>query len=357
LKNGDPVRDDPFAVSETLESLAKRWKEFLRNAVLSAALMFGLTFLMPSWYRSTVVILPPEETEQMSTGLNIQKFLSRMPTLGVPSYYSPSDIFCAILSSRTVQEATIRRFDLMKEYHQKSMEPALREFRRHAKVTMAADGTITVSAEDPSPVRAAGIANAMIEELDHYNVGRRNLQARRTRIFLEGRVAETDSLTRGSEAALRAYQESHHVIAPVEAEQTNVAPIADLMARKISLQVRLSVLRSYLREDNEEITQQRSELDELNRQLGSMPRVENELARLTRDVRLYQQVYTLLSAQLEDARLREFLNTPTVTVLDPAVPSERHSAPVRRLWVAGAVILTTLVTALWYRRPIQTENA
>ena len=123
------------------------------------------------------------------------------------------------------------------------------------------------------------------------------------------------------------------------------------MAKKISLEVRLSVLRSYLREENEEVTQTRTELDQLNRQLVNMPGVENQLARLMRDVRLYQQVYALLSAQLEDARLREFMNTPTVTVLDPAVPSERRSAPIRRMWVSGAALLAALATALWIERP------
>jgi tyrosine-protein kinase Etk/Wzc len=340
-----------------LGDVTRHWKMLVLNAVIAGAVMFGLTFLMPSWYRSTVVILPPEETEQLSTGLNIQRFLSRMPSLGaLPSYYTPSDIYRAILASRTVHEAVIRRFGLMDEYRQKSMERTLVAFRPHVRVTLAPDGTIAVAVEDHSRERAAQVANSMIDELDRYNVERRNQQARRTRVFLEGRVTEIDSLARTSEATLRAYQETHHVVAPVDADMTSVAPLADLMAKKISLEVRLSVLRSYLREENEEITQVKSELDQLNRQLVSMPGIENQLARLTRDVRLYQQVYGLLSAQLEDARLREFMNTPTVTVLDPAVPSERRCAPVRRLWAAGAAALAALATALWLERPGRTAR-
>jgi hypothetical protein len=346
------VSDGSFHFDDILRRLVWHWRRFVWNGLLAGALMYGATYLMPSWYRSTVVILPPEETEQLSTGLNIQRFLSRMPSLGaLPNYYTPSDIYRAILASRTVQEAVIRRFDLMTEYHQQSMERVLTAFRSHVRVTLSPDGTISVSVEDRSRERASRVANAMIEELDRYNVERRSQQARRTRIFLEGRVTETDSLVRSSEAALRAFQETHHVVAPVDADMSTVAPMADLMAKKISLEVRLSVLRSYLREESDEVSQVRDELQQLNRNIASMPRVENDLARLLRDARLYQQVYGLLSAQLEDARLREFMDTPTVTVLDSAVPSERRSAPVRRLWAAAAVALSALATALWIERP------
>ncbi len=345
-----------FDFGDFLARLASRWRVYLIVAVITGALMFGLTFMMPTWYRSTAVLLPPEETEQISTGLSVQRFLSRMPSLGaLPGYYTPSDIYRAILSSRTVQQAVAERFDLSKVYRQKTMERTLQEFRKHAHVLLSPDGTISVAVEDRSREQAAQMANAMLEELDHYNVERRSFQAKRTRIFLERRVSETDSLARVAEAELRRYQEEHHVVVPMD-ENTSIRPLADLMARKISLEVQLSVLRSYLREENEAVMQVRNELGLLNRQIATMPRIENELARLVRDVRLYQQVYQLLSGQLEDALLRETMDIPTVTVLDRAVPSERRARPVRRLWVLAAMVLATLGAALWTERPRGAER-
>jgi uncharacterized protein involved in exopolysaccharide biosynthesis len=337
-----------FDFSALLQRLTARWRTIALNAFLAGAAAFGLTFLMPSWFRSTAVLLPPEETEQVTSGLTMQRFLSRMPALGMlPGYYSAADIHRAILMSRTVQDAVIRRFDLERVYRKKSPEKTLLEFRRHVGASLNPDGTITVTAEDRDRTRAAGIANALIEELDRFNVERRNVQARRTRQFFERRVAETDSVARASEALLRAYQEKHHVVAPADVENVDVAPLADLMARKTSLEVRLAVLRSYLNEGNESIVQTRTELGELRRRIDLMPGVESELGRLVRDVKLYQQVYVLLNAQLEDARLRETMDTPTVTVLDPAFPSEKHSRPLRRWWAAGAALAGAAITVLW----------
>jgi capsule polysaccharide export protein KpsE/RkpR len=320
--------------------------------MVTALLVYGVTWLMPSWYRARAVILPPEETEQMDTGLPVQRFLSRMPSLaGLSNYYTPSDIFRAILQSRTVHDAVIRRFGLTRVYRTKSAEKTLREFRSHLEVAMAPDGTITIAVEDRSRQRAADVTNALIAELDRFNVERRNFAARRTRQFLERRVAEMDSLSDLAGRSLRAYQERHHIVTPIADDQSDTRAVGDLLARKIALEVELGVLRSYLREDNERVVQGRNELERVKEQIQRLPRLETEVARLTRDYRLYQQAYTLLAVQLEDARIRESMDTPTVTVLDPAMPPERRARPIRTLWAAAALVLATLGSVLWSERP------
>jgi tyrosine-protein kinase Etk/Wzc len=335
-----------------IRRLAARWRRHALNALLAGSVIYGVTFIMPPWYRSAAVLLPPEETEQMGTGLSVQRFLSRMPSLGgLSNYYTPADLYRAILMSRSVQEAVIRRFDLTGVYHTNSMEKTLKEFRNHTRTVLAPDGTISVSVEDRSRERAAQVANALVEELDRFNVERRNFQAKRTRIFLERRVAETDSLSRLAESQLGAYQEKHHMLVPLDPDAQSLKPLADLMARKIALEVQLEVLRSYLTPTNELVVQTRTELEQLKNQIGNMPGLETELGRQARDVRLYQQVYLLLNAQLEDARLRETMDTPTVTVLDPAVPAERRARPLRLPWAAAAAALAGLVSVLWSERP------
>ena len=106
-------------------------------------------------------------------------------------------------------------------------------------------------------------------------------------MFLDRRVAETDSLLRKGEADLRAYQERRHIVAPPQIETANLGPVADVLARRMALEVRLQVLRSYLNEDNEEVRQLRMELEKLKGQIGSLPQIETELGRLMRDVRVF----------------------------------------------------------------------
>lgn len=53
--------------------------------------------------------------------------------------------------------------------------------------------------------------------------------------------------------------------------------------------------------------------------------------RLTRDVKVQETRVTLLTRQVEQARLAEARDMPVVQVLDRAVPAERHSRRLRRV--------------------------
>src|SRR4029079_6672846 len=104
--------------------------------------------------------------------------------------------------------------------------------------------------EDRDRKRAANMAMAFLEELNNYNIHNRNTRARATREFLEQRVHETDSLLRTIEVQLKQYGERKHTVVPTSAGG-DAQSAADLMARKISLEVHLGVLRTYLREDSD----------------------------------------------------------------------------------------------------------
>jgi uncharacterized protein involved in exopolysaccharide biosynthesis len=323
--------------------LRAAWRE-RRRIVLTCVgaflLTLGIAFLLPRWYRSTAVILPPDESDLLSNLSVAQRALTKFPTLGVlPDIFTPADIFKAVLLSRTVQEEVVEAHDIQRVYRQKSLEKTLRKLRDNYRVKLNADGTISISVDDRDPRRAAAMAGTFVEGLNRFNVEKRNNQARRTRIFLEHRVAEVDSSLRAGEEALRKYQESHYTVTPPTSSSGDAQAAADILARKMMLEVRLGVLRSYLREDNEQVVQTRLELDQLKSRIASLPALQNELVRRIRDVKLHEQLYLLLTAELEQARIREMMDTPTVQVLDPPRVPERHVWPRRFLLaLAGAVL-------------------
>ena len=191
------------------------------------------------------------------------------------------------------------------------------------------------------------MANGYLEALDRFNVEKRNTTAQRTRIFLQTRTQETDSLLRASETALRRYQEQHRTVAPPNAGSADVQAAADVMSRKLMLQVRLGILRGYLSEDSDQVTQVKTELEQLERRLRSIPELQGDLLRLIRDTKVYEQLYLLLTAELEQARIRETMNTPTVQLLDRAVPPERPSWPRKGLLTAAAGLVAMLGASTW----------
>jgi uncharacterized protein involved in exopolysaccharide biosynthesis len=58
-----------------------------------------------------------------------------------------------------------------------------------------------------------------------------------------------------------------------------------------------------------------------------MPAVGVEFARLMRELKVQETVFTLLTQQFEQAKIAEARDMPTVQVLDRAVPAERKSKP------------------------------
>jgi uncharacterized protein involved in exopolysaccharide biosynthesis len=320
----------------------------LRNMLMAGILAYAATFLIPKVYQASATILPPEESDLLSNMSLAYRALTKFPTFGVLSeYFTPADIYKAVLQSRTVGDEIVKQFDLQKVYRQKSLEKAIKKLHGRTKVKLNADGTIQVSVNDADAKRAAAIANAYLAALDRYNVEKRNGEARRTRMFLERRLAETDSSLRVSEALLREYQQRHHTVAPTSIEGAgSMQSAADLMARKIMLEVRLGVLRSYLRDDNDQVIQVRNELDQLNQRIDTLPAVQSDLQRMIRDQKVLEQLFVLLTAELEQARIREQQDTPTVQVLDAGVPPERHVWPRRTLTGAAAAVLALLGTAV-----------
>jgi len=77
---------------------------------------------------------------------------------------------------------------------------------------------------------------------------------------------------------------------------------------------------------------------EQNRALTS-PQVQFEAGRLRREVDRVSSVYAQLGSQLEQARIQEVRDTPSLTVLDPPVPPVVKSAPQRKVWAFTAALL------------------
>lgn len=81
---------------------------------------------------------------------------------------------------------------------------------------------------------------------------------------------------------------------------------------------------------------------ERNRRIADSPSLQFEEARLRRRVDLRQEIYLVLSRELEQARLDEVRDTPILNVIDPPVPPARHEEPQRRVMTVLAAFLGAL---------------
>jgi capsule polysaccharide export protein KpsE/RkpR len=182
-------------------------------------------------------------------------------------------------------------------------------------------------------------------------------------------MVQTERELRQAEEAFRQFQESHWAVALQEQARGSVEVAATLRGEIMASEVQLEVMRNFATEANPEVVKLKRRIEEMKRQLGQMqygkgwtlpaesrnhresykemhvafsqvPELGLELARLTRDVKVQEAVYTLLTQELEQAKIAEARDMPVVRPLDAAVPADRKAKPKIKLNMAMAGIMS-----------------
>lgn len=325
-------------------------KPYLRRAAVAVAvgtiLAAVVAFVWPPTFRGETVLLPPTEEE---TGFSVSSVIRglNVPGIRIPSRTGPEDVTMAILKSRRIPSILVDRFDLMKVYNVRRKEPAIRQLQSRSSFKLGESGTVVVRVEDRDPQRAADLANAYAEELDRFNREIRMTKGRRTRLFVEKRLEETRIGLEKAEEALRKYGEQHHTVALSADQLSSVESAARLFASQATLEVQLGVTRQYASESSVEVRGLRQQLDQVNRLIRALPDLGLELARLVRTVKIQEQVFALLSAQYEEARITEARDVATVEVLDRADPPDRKIWPRRSLLIGLGFVISAFPAAVW----------
>ncbi|HEX5032663.1 MAG TPA: GNVR domain-containing protein [Candidatus Eisenbacteria bacterium] len=331
---------------EDFMGVVRARRRFLALNVLATTLVaLGISLILPKWYTGRAVLLPPAEDDASSAlSMLMPKSLGSVRLPGAPT---AADLFVAVLKSRSVADRLVSRFDLVQRYQAKDEERAVKELGSHVTFRLGDEGTITIAVEDQDPKTAAAMANAYVEELDRFNVETRTSSAKRTRAFIDERLTVAKRDLAAAEDRLRAYQQERKLPALSPSAQSDADVGATLMAQKVALEVKLQVLQQSLAESSEEVRRVRQELAAIDRQVGGLPQAGIEIMRLWRDVKVQEQVFELLTAQLEEARIRETRDTPTVQVLDHAVVPLHKSRPKRSLVVIAGFIIGLTGSLAW----------
>jgi tyrosine-protein kinase Etk/Wzc len=277
----------------------------------------------------------------------------------------------------------IERFDLRRLYRTRAMVDTRKALARHTRIEAAKGYLIRINVEDPSPQRAANMANGYVDVLYALNQNLALTQASQRRIFLEQQVnAERDALGR-AEVALKQLQEATGVIQlPAQAE-LSLRTIAQLRGEIVTRQLQLQQLRSIATEQNDKVGELEAGIAALNAELrkaekgaaggqtsdyflaaGNVPAAGLQYLRTTRDLRYHEALFEALSKQYEMARIDEAKAPPLLQVVDRAVPLDRRSWPPRTFLVLlsglfAALVMIALVLArdAWAQARTRPETA
>lgn len=325
---------DRVDLATAARAVWKRRRFVAANTLGVAAVAAIVSLLVPSEYRAVTSLLPPEEDGSAGVvGISALLQRARIPGFRLSGANTTSDLMAAILESRTVRDTLIEEFGLEKLYKTRTRDEALRRLSERTTTRVTDEGLVVLTVTDRDPKRSAAIANRHVELLDRFNREVRTTRGGRTREFIARRIEETRRDLAAAEEAMRSYQEGEQAPVLPGAEAAALDAAAAMMARKIALEVELSMLREVLVSTSSELRQKELERGALAHEIEKLPAVGMELARLYREVKVQEEVYALLMAQLEEAKIQETRDTPTIQVLDRAVAPEQRSWPKRKLIV------------------------
>jgi tyrosine-protein kinase Etk/Wzc len=387
----EPAADPSQPESETslLDTLVllAGYKLFLARVVVGAALLAtALAFVLPVRYQAQIVLLPPTQSSSMASALLGQignlGGLGSLASLGGLGMKTPADMDVSFLTSRTVEDAMIRRFNLMSEYKQKRISDARKVLERRTSVVAGTkDGLIRLTIEDHDPQRAAELANGYLDEFRKLSATLAITEAARRRLFFERELQQAKDDLTAAEETMRQTQQSTGVLQIDSQAKALIESVAILRGQVVAKEVQIQSMRSFAAEDNPELLFAKQQLAALQSQLehlagstsdsgsdivlskGRVTGAGLEYLRKFRELKYRETVFELLAKELEIAKLDEAREGEIVQVVDAAVPPDKRSFPPRILIVVGGTILACfgaiswiLLRESWFRTSDLPEN-
>jgi tyrosine-protein kinase Etk/Wzc len=357
-EEGSVAEDGEISLLDLMIVIAERKRIVLWVTAVFAVLAIILSLILPVRYTAMVTLLPPQESSSMGAALASQLGnLGGMAALagGGLGLKNPNDRYVAMLQSRTVEEAMVQRFGLMREYHAKLFSDARKDFENHTTVDGSGkDGLIHISIEDHDAHRASELANGYVDQFRDLSQHLAITEASQRRLFFQQELEQAKNNLANAEEGLEQTEQKTGVIQPDSQARALIESAASLRAQITAREVQIQGMETYATGENSELIQAQQELAGLRAQLaklggsedtsgsefmipkGLVPKAGMEYVRKLRDVKYYETIFDILARQFEVAKLDEAKEGSLIQVVDPAVPPDRRSFPKRSLIVIGA---------------------
>lgn len=357
--------------------LCYSWKKLILIVTgIFTVLAVILSLLMPNKFEGYASVLPSQKSAFLnmlgggvtSTVSNLaEKFGSLVG--GSESQIGSGFSYLAILNSREAMEKVVKKFDLIKVYGIKnsSMDAAIKKLSGNSDFALDRFGAVTVKVFDRSPERAAAMANYFVHLLNEINANLSSEDARNLRVVIQSRYERNLIDLRAAEDSMKVFQEKYGVFSLPDQAKASVEVGAELESQMILAQVRLSVLKKQFGAGSPEIMAAEQQIAALKNKIGDLrsgqdltgnqesgvflpfkevPGKAMRYLRLYTNVEIQTRLLELIYPMYEQAKLEEARETPTVLVLDKAVPPEKKRYPMRALIVISGIVLGFVLSVL-----------
>jgi uncharacterized protein involved in exopolysaccharide biosynthesis len=332
--------------------------------LVSIAAGVVLCFVLPVKYTSATSFIPPSN---LSSGTGAAALAGQLSGLGGAEILgvgrTSGELYTGILRSRSVLGELVKKYDLMKVYKAKKELDA--EKLLISDTVIGADpksSIIAVSVTARTPQLAHDLASGYMDALRNTQDRLALTQSSQRRLFFGQQLVKEKDDLENAEVELKKTEEQTGLIAPTGQTEAQIRTIAETQAQVAVRQVELAALRQSATEQNPDLIRLRSEIADLQAQLGRLqqgqtsgitiptskvPAVQLDFVRKQREVKYHEALFEMLSRQYESARLDEAREAPALQVLDVASYPETKSSPRRTLVLIGAFLLGTVLGTTW----------
>jgi capsule polysaccharide export protein KpsE/RkpR len=350
--------------------LITKWRKlFIINIVIVTILSVVVSLFLPNWYRASAIVKPPTG-KGASSGL--AGLLGSLPLggLGINLGVGGGEDFTymAILKSRSLATHVIRQFNLMDFYERETMEETLKDFFSDYDVQPTEENMIEISYQYTDSTQAAKIVNYIVDEL-----GKRFLKlslqvTELEKSIIEKRYIESVETLDSLLDSLANFQKQYGIIEFTEQTKALMNAAADIEAELIMKKAELNSYENLLGKEHPYSVSSRTELQSLEDEFikikskntadkekpfkslfvpfEKIPEIGKEYAKLYSNFLLQSKLQEFILPQLEQAKLKLLQDTPSIEVIDKAVPPDYKSKPRRSIIVIVAIALAFILTYL-----------
>jgi tyrosine-protein kinase Etk/Wzc len=331
-------------------------RKFLVCFCLGIALLTGIiSYFSARIYEATAIILPITEDSSSSITKGLAStFLEQFGISGLgSSSTTSSDVYGAFLKSNELTGGVLQRYDYfpMMGVSKYGENNTIKSFAGMVKVTESEDDpSLSVSLQSDDPVFAANLVNSYVKELNKYNLNNSFTSARYLTEYLEKRMEEADMELDQAQMELRKFQEKHSAISISQQAQATLKILGEMQAKVVSLEVDKAAKEKFYRGSHIQIEQLDAQMEALQKNidqltysqehsvsveteggkiefyipLNSIPGLNFDESKLLLKTQAKTSVVTLLTTQMEQAKLEEAKDIPTINVLEwantPTIP-------------------------------------
>jgi uncharacterized protein involved in exopolysaccharide biosynthesis len=367
----NPSMQSTFSVPQIL---LRGWWSILLCAAIGAGIAALYALRAPNWYRARISVVPLQTMQPSDAEAS-------RPPAGKDALLGAAQRVSAVLSSTSVADEVIEKFDLEHRYGAHDIDAARTELWNHCGPKVdPRSGIVSLTCEDKDPRIAMEMA-AQFGEVGNRAFGRVSAsRAREERTFLETQVATIRHDVDEASRKLREFERANKIIDLPAQSKAVISAMASLKGEILSKQLELSYQASFASDSESSVTQLRKQIGILTHKLrqlevantdassdffpaaGRVADMRFELEQLVREQKIQETLFFNLTQRYETAKVDEARDTSTFQVLDQATLPANPCRPRRmRIAMVGgfvglAIACVSLLVAAWWRRQATPPN-